>query len=785
MLKNYLITTLRNALRQKTHTITNILGLTVGLTSAIFIFIWIKDEIEFDRHFEDGERIFNVMENQAYAENRIYTFADTPGPLAPALQEEIPEIEHACRTDWGSTRSFQYEDKILNEEGRYADSSFFYIFKIPILYGDVAHPLPDRSSVAISRTLAEKYFNTAADAIGKVFRIDNKYDLKVSSVYADIPENSSLHIDFIIPFPLYLDENRWATYWYNNGIRTYLKLYDEKKAGAVSEKIADFVKKRHEESVVTLFLHSFENDHLYGRFVDGKPAGGRIRIIKLLGIVAMFILVIACINFMNLATARALNRLKEVGLRKVLGARRRTLVLQFTFESVLLSLISMIFALVIVYLLMPAFNVLTSKNISIPLSDPYFIATILGITLFTGLLAGSYPSLLLSSFQAVNALRRNTGSLLRGDKLRKALVVFQFSLSVILVLCTLTIFAQINYIRNKDLGLNREQVVMVELTEQLRNNRDAFRNELLRSQVINDVAFSEHNPLNVESSTANVDWPGKDPESEVLIQIMSVSHEFIPLMGITLLEGRNFSHNNAADTANYIVNEEVIKRTGLTNPLGQDFTLWGIKGKIIGIIRNFHSANLHNPFEPLILRLAPQDAFVTLIKLEAGKEKEGLAYLDEMYRKWEPARPFDYRFLDTQFEEMYKTDIVFGKLANSFTGIAIFISCLGLFGLATFAAEKRTKEIGIRKVLGANVRGLIAMLCGEFTKLVIIAMVIGSPIAWFMMQKLLEQYAFHVDINMVNFVLAGGGLLLIALLTVIMQSATAAMSNPAEVLKNE
>lgn len=785
MFKNYLLTFLRSSLRNKSHALVNIIGLTIGLASSIFILIWVREEYTFDRMYPEGARIFEVLENQTYGQNKIYTFAATPGLLGPALKEEIPEVQYACRTDWGTTMPFAYSDKIINQSGRFADSTFFDIFQPAILYGDATSPLPDKHAFSVSRTFANKYFDEPSEALGKVFLANGKYDLTVTSVYEDMPRNSSLRPDYIVPFEITLEENEWMQNWGNNGIRTYVKLDDAGQGPSVSEKIADFAKKRSEGSVVTLFLYPFESDHLYGNFVEGRPEGGRIKILRLLGIVALFILLIACINFMNLVTARALNRIKEVGLRKVIGASRRGLILQFIFESMLLSLLGMVLALAAVRLLMPAFNLLTSKDIVINFLDPTFILPVMGLTIFVGLMAGSYPALLLSSFKPASALKRNTGTKLQGDRLRKALVIFQFSLSVILVLCTVTIYDQINYIRRNSMGFDRENVVDITLTEAIAKQRDAFKTEAEKSSAVAAVAFSSHSPLQVGSSTSDVEWPGKDPDDKILVQVMSVSAGFVPLMGIEVLEGRNFVVENRADTANYLVNEEAVKRFGLKDPVGADLTVWETKGKIIGVIHNFNSNSLHNPYEPLLLQLRPENASNIMVKFAKGKETAGLGAIEKMYNEMDPSHPFEYQFLDTQVENMYRGDIVFGKLANSFTVIAILISCLGLFGLSSYAAQKRTKEIGVRKVLGASVSGLILMLCTDFTWLVLIAFVLGSPVAYWLMNKMLENYAFHVGISFTYFIAAGLGLLFIALLTVIFQSARAAMSNPVDTLRTE
>ena len=785
MLRNYFLTAFRGFLRQRSYSFINLSGLAVGLTCSIFIFLWVVDEVSFNDFHPDRDRIYQVLENQTYSGNKIYTFAATPGILAEALKQELPEIEYSSRMSWGERMLFNYEDKSIYEQGHYADPSFFKVFNFQIIDGDKENPLPDNNSVAISQKTAKKYFGDE-NAVGKIFRINNEFDCKVTVVFQDIPANSSIETDFIIAFDRTFREpgNKWMGDWDSNGVQTYVKLLEPGQQSAVDEKIKGFVKKRKEGSVVEFFLFPMTDWRLYGNYEGGKPAGGRITYVRAFSLVAVFVLVIACINFMNLATARAANRSREVGVRKVVGAQRKSLIAQFIGESLLMTFVAMLISLLLVHLLMPYFNDLTGKHISIDYSQPLIPLTLLSILLVTGFVSGSYPAFFLSAFQPAAVLKGNTGADFAGARLRKALVVFQFTLSVALIVCALVVYQQIGYIRNKNLGYDRENVMYFTRYEGVRKSFDSFRSEVMQNPAIINVSLSSHLPMDVGQSSG-AEWDGKLADEKILFPLIQVDYEFIKMMNYQLLEGRLFSREFASDSSNYVIMEETARRMKMKDPIGQRLKVWGKNGKIIGVVKDFHVGSLHQGIEPAIFILQPEVGWNVFVKYQPGKAEEAKKVVEAVQKKFESAFPFEPNFLDDAFDRQYKSEFMVGKLSAIFTGMTIFISCLGLFGLASYTTERRTKEIGVRKALGASVARLTLMLCRDFVVLVFFALVIGCPIAWYVMDLFLDQYKFHTDLSPAVFALTGAAILAIAILTVAYRSIQAALSNPVKALRSE
>ncbi len=785
MLRNYFLTALRSFRRQRSYSFINLSGLAVGLTCSIFILLWVTDEVSYNHSNIDRDRIFQVLENQTYSGNKIFTFSATPGLLAETLKGEIPEIEYSCRTTWDRRMLFQFGDKSIYEVGLYADPSFFNILTCPVIDGDAENPLPDNNSVAISERTAKKYFGEQS-AVGKIFRINNEFECKVTAVFRDLPENSSIQFDFLIAFDRYfrLPGKEWMRDWDTNGVQTYVKLNRADAKDAVNAKIKDFVKKRQEGSVVELFLFPMNEWRLYSNFENGKQDGGRITYVRAFAVVAVFILVIACINFMNLATARAANRSREVGIRKVVGAQRRSLIAQFIGESMMMASIAFALALLLVYLLMPTFNDLTGKKMFVDLANPTVVLALLGILLVTGTLSGSYPAFFLSAFQPAAVLKSNAGGAFSGSRLRKLLVVFQFSLSVTLIASALVVYQQIRYIQNKNLGFDRENILYFTRYEGIAKSYESFRSELLRNPVIQQVAVSSDLPSEIGSSSG-ARWEGKSQDENTLFPLIQCDYDYIPLAGFQLVAGRNFSRDIAADTSNYIIMEETARRMGMKDPIGQWLETGGRKGTIIGVIKDFHSTGLRWSIEPVILMCRPEEIWAVFVRYERGKGADAVKVIESVHKRFEAAFPFEPNFLDETINRQYRSEIMIGKLAAIFTGMTIFISCLGLFGLASYTTERRTKEIGVRKALGASTSGLVALLCRDFVVLVGIALVIGCPLAWYFMGKFLEQYKFHTDLTVGVFVLTALLILLVALLTVSYRSVQAALSNPVKALRIE
>ncbi|QHV94469.1 ABC transporter permease [Spirosoma endbachense] len=784
MFRNYVKIAWRNIAKSKTFSFINVLGLALGMTSSLLILLWVQDERSIDQFHANGPRIYQVMENQQWTGNDISTTPSTPGPLALALTAEVPEVEKSVKITWQEEQLLSVGDKAYKEKGRYASPDLFQIFSFPFVQGNPKTAIVGPSSIVISEKVALKLFGRT-DVVGRTVRVNNKDDHQVTGVVKDIPETSSLKFDFVLPETPYEKENEWLTKWENNGIRTFALLHQNADVNVVNAKILNMVRK-HDKNVTTIttFMFPYEEAYLHSKFTNGKPDGGRIEYVRLFTIVAIFLLIIACINFMNLATARSAKRAKEVGIRKVVGAERSYLVGQFVGEAVLMSLLSLLIAMILVPLLLPVFNTLTEKHISIQYTNPFYWLTLLGLALITGLVSGSYPALFLSSLQPVRVLkgtlRFNAGAVL----FRQGLVVFQFSLSLLLIIGTLIAGRQVDYIRTKNLGLDRENVVYMTLEGDLSKRFDSFREELVQAPGIQSVSSSGNDPMEIGSSTIGVEWKGKPEGDKTLFTNMAVSYDFIKTMKIRLLAGRDFSKTFVTDSTNYLVNEEAARRMGMKNPVGQDLKFWSKSGKIIGLMKNFHVNSLRVAIEPLIIRLDSTN-YTLLVRTHPGQTEQALKSMERLAKQFNPAYPFDYRFADESFREQYKSETLIGKLANYFAIIAIFIACLGLFGLAMFTAEQRTKEIGVRKVLGASVTSIVALLSKDFLKLVLISIFIASPLAWYAMHQWLADFAYRIDIEWWVFVLAGLLAVGIAQLTVSFQSIKAALMNPVKSLRSE
>src|SRR5688572_28880955 len=573
--------------------------------------------------------------------------------------------------------------------------------------------------------------------------------------------------------------------WGNSGNQTFIKLHANSSAEVVNKKMAALVTKNCDDCLIKPFLQLYQDFHLYSNFKDGQPDGGAIQYVQILSSVAIFILIIACINFMNLATARSATRCREVGVRKVIGAQRKNLILQFIGESLVISTISMVIALAMVQLLLPFFNILTNKQISLNLSDINIILILVVVVLFTGIFAGSYPAFFLSSFKPASILKGNVHSVKGGSFVRKGLVVFQFSLVVILISVSILVYQQVQFIRSKDLGLNRQHIVTMQLRAGVEKKVAAFKTEALRLPGIISVASTTDYPFEVLNTTSEPVWPGKKKDEILSFKVLMSDENLIPMLGITLLEGRNFLPNTKSDTVNCIVNEAAVRAMGLKDPVGSPFEMWFGKGQIIGVVKDFNNQNFRGAIEPLVFVYYPSNAWQLFIKVDGQNLDASIKNLETVYKKFDQVYPFEYSFLDQHYNKLYQSETTTGKLAVCFTVIAVFISCLGLFGLASFTAERRTKELGVRKVLGASVSDVVTLLCSDFTKLIFIALLLGTPLAYYISQAFLSQYVYHTEIKFWIFGITGTGILFLAIPTVIFQSLKAALTNPVNALRSE
>ncbi len=784
MLKNYLKVALRNILRQKGYSVINIAGLTLGLACFILIGLWVRDELSFDRFHENKDRIFRIL-NKVESGDLIQspTYA-----LAPALKEEYPEVEEYSRV-WPYAGSLaRYQEKRFEEDRVcLVDPGFFRMFSFPLLHGNPETALADRNAIVLTETAARKYFGDD-NPLGKVLFLD-QYDsgFTVTGIIADVPPNSHLQFDLLARVEL-LGEDRLAR-WEEWTGPCYVLLRPETSAADFTAKIAD-IYKRHEDPEATHvpLLQPLTQVHLHD---PGRSSG--LQKVILLSLIALFILVMACVNFMNLSTARSARRAREVGLRKVIGALRPQLVRQFLGEALVMSVIALFLALVLVEVFLPQFNLFAGKSLSLlSMADPPLILILFLVIIATGLLAGSYPAFFLSSFPAVETLKKRSGLGGRSAAIRKGLIIFQFAISIGLITCTLVASRQLHHIQAMDLGLDRENIVVLYNNPGLRKNFDAFRNDLLQEPPIRSITSAAQGPTWVGQGIS-INWEGNPPDEMLPVDYTVVDYDFFRTFGMTIIQGRSFSRDFPADeTGACVINETAAKRMGVENPLGMTIYMahpaWPEsfrRARIIGVVRDFNARSVHTAIRPFVFRMYKPWYQYAFIKVDGGKIPEAVERIEAAFEQRSPDYPFRYLFYDEAFNRQYASERQLGMLFNAFGGLSIFISCLGLFGLASYTAEQKTKEIGIRKVLGASVPGIISLTTREFLKWVALAHLIGWPVAYIVMSQWLREFAYRVSIGPVIFCLSAGLTLLVAFLTVGYQALKAALANPVDSLRYE
>ncbi|MEQ9443656.1 MAG: permease prefix domain 2-containing transporter [Cyclobacteriaceae bacterium] len=802
MLRNYFKIAFRNIIRSQAFSAINILGLALGMTCFLFIFLWVQDERSVD-NFHENRNLYNLYQT-TYAPEGVDGQYTTPvrytdnrrHVLLEDIQESIPEIERinfyatGYELPWGHPETFQVGKEIHKLEGSRAGADFFSMFNYPLIAGSEENALKEINSIAISRTMAALFFKSPEKAIGKSIRYENQFDLVITAVFEDVTAKSSLQFDFLLNWDFH---NQRGDGWASHVILTTLQLADNADVERVESNINRFIQPYldQDESVkIEVGLQPFRDKYLVSNFENGKPNGGRIEYIHIFSSVAIFILIIACINFMNLSTAQATKRAKEVGVRKVIGSSRKYLVGQFLGESILLAFLSLLLSLMLIQLLLPSFNQFTGKQVSLSLSEPAYWAVLVGLMLITGFFAGSYPALYLASLKPVQVLKGNIRFTRFAIWFRKGLVVFQFSLSILLLIGTLIVTRQTNYVQNSHLGYDRENLIYIrtegELTKQPKY--DIFKNEASKLPGVALVDRSIETPHAMGFEIAGpIDWEGKQEGTVVSFKPFSVGFDFTKIMKLEIVEGRDFSRQIATDSAEaFMVNEEAVKQMGMKDPIGKWVSAWDKKGRIIGILKDYHTHSLHESIKPIIVDVKEYEYFgVVLIRTEPGKTREALAALENVYQEINPNYPFDYQFLDQEYAKLYQSEQVIAKLSNVFALLAIVVSCLGLLGLAIFSAEQRIKEIGIRKVLGASVSSIVTLFSKDFLQLVGISFMVAAPLSWFFSREWLQSFAYRIAIQWWIFAAAGLLVLLVALLTVSWQSIKAALANPVDSLRNE
>jgi len=786
MFKNYLKVAFRNLWKNKGFSFINIIGLAIGMSSAILILLWIQNEVTYDGFHEKKDRIYEAW-NRAEFSGAMHSWHTTPKVLAAAMQRDFPEVEHATRVNWPSRLLFTVGEKRLMEQGNMVDSVFLQIFSFPMLQGNPATALNDGHSILLTQGFARTLFGSA-DPMGKVVRIDNKENFTVTGILKDLPNNTRFDFKYLLPWAYLRRQGNEDANWGNNSTRTYVLLKSNATLASIEPKMK-VIKTRYDstEKHWEMFLYPISRWRLYSSFKGAVEDGGLIVFVRLFGVVAAFILLIACINFMNLSTARSERRAKEVGIRKVVGAPRGTLIGQFIGESVLLSFMAAILAIGIVLLSLPAFNELTKKHLYIPFGNVWFWVSGIGFILFTGLLAGSYPAFFLSSFQPVKVLK---GTFKAANALvtpRKVLVVLQFTFAITLIICTIIVSQQIDYARNRDTGYERGSLAFHFMTGDIEKKYDLIRQDLLSSGAAVAVCKTSSPLTESYSDTWGFEWEGKDPGDKTDFNFFCSDQHLAKTTGVQLVKGRDFDlQQYPTDSTAMLLNESAVKAMHFKEPIGQIVREDNTAYHVVGVIKDFIMQSPYEPIRPMVVIGAKGWFSVINFKLPANAlTTTSLKKAEAIFKRYNPDYPFEYRFADAEYAQKFDDELRIGTLAGLFAALTVFISCLGLFGLATYMAENRIKEIGVRKVLGASVAGIAALLSKDFLKLVLLSFVVAAPVAWLAMHAWLKDYTYRVEIRWWVFAMAALLTTGVALLTVSYQAVKAGLANPAKSLRSE
>ncbi|MBL7104961.1 MAG: ABC transporter permease [Bacteroidales bacterium] len=783
MIRNYIITALRNLFRQKGFSIINISGLAIGMAISILIFLWVKHELSYNKFNENADLLYRLVQTQYYSSGPLTTTC-MPGPIAKDIREDIPEIVNSFMY-YVLTATISYEDKLFTEEVRLADPELFDMFSFEFVEGDPEHVFENINSVVLTEKMAEKIFDDE-DAIGKVIKYNDEHSFKVTGIIKETPENSSFRFDICIPFEYIenfgftVDKYGWNSYY------VYVELSEGSDYKQLNEKIKDFIIRKkddkEDESEVDLFLFPLTKIHLHS-YSDSR---GDIQYIYIFSAIAIFILVIACINFMNLSTARSAKRSREISIRKTVGANRNNLINQFLGESMIISFMAMILAIFLVVILLPYFNELLEKNLKFDFTDLKLWSVLIVITFIVGLFAGSYPAFYLSAFNPIKTLRNGISKGKGNFYFRRILVVFQFTLSVGLIISTIVVNRQLSYLQNNKLGMNLNNVLYFSMRGESKEKYDVIKNELLKNPNIKSITRANSIPFYIGSNSGGFDWEGRDTEDDILIGFGFTDADYIKTLGMKLADGRYYSQSIQSDTASIVINEKAAKAFNIENPVGK-WIKWGddYKFKIIGVVKDFHHLPMQYDIDPLVLIYSPERCRLMFVKTSGGNQVE---INDQIQATWEsvfPNFPFEPQNLKDIYEKTYTDESRLIRIIGYFSILAILISCLGLFALAAYMTEQRTKEIGIRKVLGASVSGVISLVSKEFLKWVVIANIIAFPLAWLAMDNWLNGYVYHTKLSPEIFIYAFILSVAIALITVSYQSIKSAIRNPVNSIKYE
>ncbi len=789
MFTNYLKIALRGFAKHKLTFFINLFGLALGLWAAMLIGLWVDSELKTNKHFPGITQVFRIMEHQSYGPE-IFTTTSTPGILARELKSVYPEVEYAACYSWNEEHLFVAGDSRIKLNGFFAEPDYLHILQYEMLHGDRSQLLMDKSHIVLTEDAAVRLFGNSS-VIGETVNLKNAEGdeyYTVQGVLKSLPNTVAAKFDYILPFSVMFDKpfNSWLQQWGNNGPSTIVRLHKQADWKQFSEAIAGFIKERNEGSNVRLFAYPQEDLYLYGKFKDGLQQGGRIEYVRLFSVIGIFVLLIACINFMNLSTAKSQKRAKEVGVRKVVGAEKSALVGQFISESLIITVFASLLGLLLVQLTLPLFNTLTEKEMVVPYGSGMFWLQLSLIVLFTGLIAGSYPAFYLSATKVVSVFRTHTKSGKHVVLARKGLVLFQFVLATIMIVSTVVVYQQISFAMNQQLGYQKEQLLVIPLEGKLFENYEIFKNRITQNNGVVNVSRATHSLMGRNSNTGDVTWEGKSPDFIALFEIMRVDYDFLETMGMQLIKGEDFSREKGADSLmGAILNRRALELMSADKPDVASFNLWDDDRDITGVVEDFYFQSFHEIMEPVVLLLDPSFAATAYVRIGTGDLQETLDHIQQVASDLNPDFPFQYNFMDDNYAKLYNEDVKVRELAKYFSILTILISCLGLLGLSAHIAEQKTKEIGIRKVLGASVFSILHVINREFIIIVSAAIAMGSAMAYWLMQEWLSGFAYKIDFAWWFIPMAAGVILLIAYLTVTLQALKSARVNPASTLKSE
>ena len=786
MIKNYLKIAWRNLIKNKASSLINIGGLAVGMAVAMLIGLWIWDEVSYDKYHRNYESVGQMMTTQT-ANGETGTFASTVVPLSNELRTKYSSDFKRVALTWESTHILAVGDKKISQNGMWAEPDLPAILSLVMIKGTY-QTFKDPTSLLLSASVAKSLFGNG-DPINQLVRIDNNVTMKVVGVYQDLPHNTSFS-QILCLMPWSNNANWWKTQsgqWSNHGCHLYVQLNNNVSFDGVSAKIRNITKPYFKINNETMQVFPMSKWHLYGEFQNGKSVGGRIQLVWLFGIIGVFVLLLACINFMNLSTARSEKRAKEVGIRKAIGSARGQLIRQFMSESMLVVFLSFLLTILLVSLAIPYFNHIADKEVSMPWANPLFWLLALGFTFFTGLIAGSYPALYLSGFKSIDVLKGTFRVGRLAALPRKILVVVQFTVSIILIIGTIIVFRQIQFAQNRAVGYTREGLITVEMnTPEIYRHYDILRNNLIQTGAVKDVAESNSAATQIWSNNSGFNWEGKPPGFDPTFGTIAVTADFGNTVGWKIIEGRDFERNNPADTGAFILNESAVKLSGIKNPIGKTMTWAGKTHIVTGIVKDMIMESPYKQMVATVFHMQPD--WVNRITIRVNPKmpmQDALKKIEPVFKQHNPGSPFSYKFVDEEYARKFSDEQRVGNLATVFAALAIFISCLGLFGMASFMAEQRVKEIGVRKVLGASVFNLWRLLSKDFVGLIMISLVIATPLAYYLMHRWLQNYQYRAEISWWIFGVTTLGTVAITLLTVSYQSIKAALANPVKSLRSE